>query len=147
MGIEADSSPVSSCDFAAEGLGPAKWDDENFLRFDELYAPVIFVTACRSDFADLDAFAAYAASHEAQVAEGVLDYRFEDLEGQATQLRLYLANRKPPEVNGQRIDLAPAKVYDCPFLQSDFGSGVVTIRFGGKELIVDTRANQSAGTE
>ena len=40
---------------------------------------------------------------------------------------------KLPEVNGETIDLAPEKVYDSPFVDSEWESGVVTLRYGGEE--------------
>jgi hypothetical protein len=33
--------------------------------------------------------------------------------------------------------LAPRKGYDSPFIESDFGSGVVTIRKGEREQMLD----------
>jgi len=32
---------------------------------------------------------------------------------------------------------SPKKVYDSPFIDSDFGSGIVTIRKGGHALVLD----------
>jgi hypothetical protein len=40
-------------------------------------------------------------------------------------------------VNGQRVNYAPGKVYDSPFVQSDWDSGVVTIQKGARKLILN----------
>ena len=51
-----------------------------------------------------------------------------DSQQQDATLTFDLTQETLPAVNGRRIDLNPPRVYDCPYLQSDFGSGVVTIR-------------------
>ena len=57
-----------------------------------------------------------------------------------TTLTLLADWSRPPEVDGKAVDYAPARVYDSPFVRSDFGSGVVTIRFRGRELVLDFNA-------
>jgi len=121
------------------------WDDENFVRFDDVYAPVVFVTGRETRFETPQAFADYVLAHEYELADGVLTYRFQDATGETATLTMYVEERRLPEVNGEPIDLAPAKVYDCPYLSSEFGSGVVTVRFGGRELVID--CNQDRVTE
>ena len=41
------------------------------------------------------------------------------------------------EVNGVPINYSPAKCYDSPFIQGDWGSGVVTIQKGDRKLTLD----------
>jgi hypothetical protein len=41
---------------------------------------------------------------------------------------------QPPQVNGRPLDYSPSKVYDSPFVQSDWDGGVVTIHKGGRKL-------------
>ena len=42
-----------------------------------------------------------------------------------------------PEINGKPVELAPDKVYDSPFVQSEWDSGVVTIQFGDENRVLD----------
>jgi len=66
-----------------------------------------------------------------------LDYVFEDGLGQSNKLTLYLDGRNPPEVNGACINLAPASVYDCPYLTSDHRSGVITVQKAPRKMTLD----------
>ena len=38
---------------------------------------------------------------------------------------------------GRPVAYDAAKAYDSPFIQGDFGSGVVTIRKGAQKLVLD----------
>jgi hypothetical protein len=40
-------------------------------------------------------------------------------------------------VDGAPVNYAPRKAYDSPFIESDFGSGVVTIRKGRAKLLLN----------
>jgi hypothetical protein len=42
-----------------------------------------------------------------------------------------------PRVDGDPVDLQPAKVFDSPFMNSVHGSGVVTIQKGDRKLVLD----------
>ena len=43
------------------------------------------------------------------------------------------------EIDGRPVDYAPARVFDCPFIRSDAGSGVVTIGRDGAKRVLDFR--------
>jgi hypothetical protein len=43
---------------------------------------------------------------------------------------------KPPQVNGVTVNYNPPKVYNSPFIQGDFGSGVVTIRKDDRKIVL-----------
>ena len=47
------------------------------------------------------------------------------------------SQKRLPRVNGRAVDLRPSRVFDCPYLRSDRGSGVVTITFRGRKLVLD----------
>lgn len=42
-----------------------------------------------------------------------------------------------PCINGKPVNLYPKKVFDSPYLDSDHGSGVVTIKKDDKKLVLD----------
>ncbi len=54
-----------------------------------------------------------------------------------TELTLFADYSKPPQVDGVPLNYNPPKAYDSPFIQGDFGSGVVTIRKGEQKLLLD----------
>ena len=53
------------------------------------------------------------------------------------QLTLHAARTAVPQVNGRTLDLASPKVFDSPFIQSKYDSGVVEIHKGGRSLVLD----------
>src|SRR5574340_852742 len=57
----------------------------------------------------------------------------------APELVFNAANNDVPTVGGQYVEYSPAKVFDSPFLESRYGSGVVEVRKGGEKLILDFR--------
>ena len=48
-----------------------------------------------------------------------------------------LSQGSRPLVNGKPVDLAPENVFDSPHVQSVWNSGVVTVRQGARELVLD----------
>ena len=42
-----------------------------------------------------------------------------------------------PTINGAPINYAPARALDSPFLQSDWNSGVVTLRKGARTVVLN----------
>ena len=53
------------------------------------------------------------------------------------EFTFYANHSKSPEINGSTVNYAPAKVYDGPFLQSDWNSGVVKISKGTRALVLN----------
>ena len=49
---------------------------------------------------------------------------------------------QPPQVNGEPVDYRAQKVYDCPYIQSDFGDGVVVIKKDRERLVLDFNSAQ-----
>lgn len=107
---------------------PGQWEHQRYYRLDNWQAPVLIVADLATRFDTLDRFAEYMASVRHELAQDVLTLRFSDSDEQAAVMTMDLSQRSLPTVNGQPIDLDPPKVYDSPYLQSDFGSGLVTIR-------------------
>jgi len=120
-----------------EEVAATTWDDDVFLRLSELYAPVVFVTGRRMHHATIDDFTSYVLAHEHAVKDKKLTYRFNDRSGTATELTVFTEWLRLPEINGEPIDLAPARVYDAPHLQSEFDSGRIRIGTTTGSLLVD----------
>ncbi len=110
----------------ATSLG--EWDPEGYYRLQDWRAPVLIVADTATRFDSLDRFAENMASLRHELTQSVLTIRLRGSDEQAAVLSFDLEQRRLPAVNGRQIDLNPDRVYDCPYLQSDFGSGSVTIR-------------------
>jgi hypothetical protein len=103
--------------------------------------PVIIEAGCKSDFIDFEAFRSVAQARSISFKKSVLTY--ESLGGD--QLTFYADQSRLPEINGAAVDLAPEKVYDSPFVQSKWNSGLVTIRYGENQHILDF--NDAGGSQ
>ena len=42
-----------------------------------------------------------------------------------------------PRVNDEPVNLAPTRVYDSPFVQSDWKSGLVTVQKGARKIVLN----------
>lgn len=49
----------------------------------------------------------------------------------------FFGTRQLPEINGETVDMAPARLFDSPFIRSDWNSGVIFIRKGDETLKLD----------
>jgi hypothetical protein len=98
------------------------------------YSPVIIEVAQKSDFAGAEAFrSAVLALPISGSASNVFSYT--GLSGD--QFVFYTDQSRPPEINGVPVNYAPVKVYDSPYVQADFGAGVVSVEYGEKKTIID----------
>ena len=114
------------------------WDDANWLRCRDEFAPVVLVAGLQSKHRTLDEFLASVRSHEFSFRNGLLTYSFPAGGGGRTTLTMDIETQKRlPQINGRAVDLRPRRVFDCPYLRSKRGSGVVTITFRGRKLVLD----------
>lgn len=99
------------------------------------YTPVILEVMAKSDATSLEAFKEKVRTREVFYEGAVLQYTtiYNDT------LTLDTSYTEVPTINGDDVDYAPQKVFDSPFLSADYDSGVVTIRKGDREKILDFR--------
>lgn len=103
------------------------------LQCSDEWSPVIIEAATKSDYPTREAFQKAIEARDVKSKSGRLTYtalsgdRFVFLTDQ-TEL---------PRVNDVPVILAPARVYDSPFVQSDWRSGVVTIQKGNRKLVLN----------
>ena len=116
--------------------------DCDWLRPQDAYAPVALVTGGVTKFPALEDFIAYIKTHTFEMKDGVLTYSFNDIDGAATTMKMYVEGVRLPEINGTPIELRPEKVYDSPYISSQYGSGVVTIQKGERKLVLDFNKTQ-----
>jgi len=127
--------------YAAVGVveGGTTWDDPvggeegRWLRCVNDLTPIVFEVARKTAYADYVSFQSACLSRAWPVESSILKY--EGLSGDT--FTFFVDYSSPPEVNSQAIDYSPSKVYDSPFVRSDWDSGVVTVTYGGLTRTLD----------
>jgi len=97
------------------------------------YAPVILDVMSKREAKSFDAFKAKVKASKPKLDGPMLKYR--TLYGD--ELTFDTSYKKKPAINGQPVDYAPKKVFDSPFLNADYDSGIVTISKGKRTLTLD----------
>jgi hypothetical protein len=131
--VEAPQAYAGVCvvEGGAEFLPPERFG--SWLKCDDANTPVIIEVARKTDFKSFDAFCKKLSEQELAFKNSVLSYR-----SLAGDLLTFPADRsRLPEINDTPVDLAPAKVLDSPFVQSQWDSGVAHIQFGELRSILD----------
>lgn len=108
------------------------------LKCDDDFSPVIIEVARKADFPTLAAFQKAVQALPLALENGTLSHT--GLSGD--RFTFFTGQDRPPEINGHPVNYAPAKVYDSPFVQSDWASGRVTIQKGGRKLSLDFNATE-----
>ncbi len=103
------------------------------LKCTDDYSPVIIEVAQKANFSTLDDFRKAVLGLPLRLESNVLTYT--GLSGD--RFTFFTDQTQPPQVNGRPLDYSPSKVYDSPFVQSDWDSGVVTIQKGGRKLVLN----------
>ncbi len=109
-------------------------DKGEWLKCLNEFAPVIIEVVRKGDCADFAAFQRAVLAYPLRFENNRLDYTSAL---NKTTLTLFTDYSRPPLVDGQPVNYAPQKVFDSPFIQSDFGSGLVTLRKGSQSLVLD----------
>ncbi|MGB0768328.1 MAG: hypothetical protein ACPGYV_11530 [Phycisphaeraceae bacterium] len=100
---------------------------------DDAYAPVIVEVMSKRDAGSLTRFANLVLANKPRIEDGVLSYT----SVYGDRLTFDIKQKSTPTINGKPIDYEPKRVYDSPFLQADYNSGVVTIRKGERQRVLD----------
>lgn len=116
----------------AKAKGKGQW-----LALKDAFAPVVMEMACQSDYASFAAFQKAVQANPLAWDGHKVQYTSS---GYHTSLTFWTDWSQPPQVGGIPVDYAPQKVYDSPFIQGDFGSGVVTLSNGTRKLTLDFNA-------
>ena len=94
---------------------------------------MILEVARKADFTDFKTFRDTVKALPFQFDGTVLTYTGISKD----RFKFFADQSKRSQINGAPIDLGPEKVYDSPFVQSDWDSGVVTIHYAGKRRVID----------
>ncbi|MFA5687607.1 MAG: hypothetical protein WC959_00410 [Kiritimatiellales bacterium] len=131
---EANDTYVGVC--IVEGDAELSTTPEKFGHWficKEPYTPVIIEAGQKSDYESFEAFRNKALSQSLTFKKSVLTYKSlnsDTMVFPADQTRL-------PEINGKTINLAPELVYDSPFVQSVWDSGIISIQFNHHQLTLN----------
>ena len=115
--------------------------DRKMVCLRDNFAGIIFEASRRAHHGTLDDFMADILDNpiylDKTVVPGFHILRYTGCGEEAREIYFNLANNEMPMVGGKRVNYTPDKLFDSPFLQSVYGSGIVTIRKGGQELRYD----------
>ncbi len=116
---------------ARQAQAPGQW-----LECKDPFSAIIMEAARKRDYSDFAACRAATQSNPMTLDGGKLSYRSSLYN---VELAFYPDSKRLPEVDGKPIDMRPKKVYDSPFIQGDWGSGVVVLKKGEREEVLDFR--------
>ena len=91
---------------------------------------VVLHAGRRADDGTFEEFRAKLLGGQSTMADNAFHYVCPD----GVRLTMFARDARLPEINGTPVDLTPDCVFDTPFIQSRWDSGVVTIRKGEREL-------------
>lgn len=115
--------------------------DKKWIRLKDNYAGMIFEASRRVHHPTLEDFIAdilnNSLSLDKTVVPGFHILRYKGCGENAKEIYFNLANNEMPMVGGKRVDYSPRMVFDSPFLQSRYKSGIVNIRKGEQEMVLD----------
>lgn len=104
--------------------------EKPMITLDAENAPVILIANESADYRhDFAAFQNAVTSQPIRYERGVLHFASISFQGPA----------QPARVNGEPVDLAPALGYDSPFIRSEWNSGLIYIRKGDDNVVLDFR--------
>ena len=106
----------------------------------EEYAPVILEVMAKSDVSSFDAFKVKMKKAQSKMNNTLLEYT--TIYGE--QITLDTSFEKTPTINGKPVDYAPRKVFESPFLNADWNSGIVTITKGNRKKVLNFGSGNSA---
>lgn len=122
----------------------AEWADGNCLASEDEFLPIVFVAGREAEHPTMDDFTAYVSSISLTTREETLICSFRDPSGGEVSLGMDIGKQPSiPTVNGKPVNLKPKRVFDSPFLESERGSGVVTIRRADWKLELDFGKSES----
>lgn len=99
----------------------------------EEYAPVILEVMAKRHVNSFDAFKAMVKACTVSMNGPVLKYK--TIYGE--QLTFDTSTKEVPTINGNPVNYAPKKVFESPFLNADYNSGIVTISKGKRKTVLD----------
>ena len=94
----------------------------------------------KSDVNSFDAFKARVKACRIRKEGPVLEYR--TIYGE--QLTFDTSAREVPTINGHPVNYSPREVFESPFLNANWNSGIVTIAKGNRKKVLNFESGNSA---
>lgn len=110
-------------------------DASNFISLNSEYSPIIIEAARVSDYKNFRAFKNKIKNNPITYINGVLTYTGSN----GTKITYYANQTTIGKVNDVSLDFFPKKVFDSPFMDSDWNSGLITVNKGKESIIYDFR--------
>jgi len=104
-----------------------------WLYCDNEYSPVILEVDEKSNYKSFEDFQTKVIGDAFSFGNSILQYT--GIYGDSFTFFADYSN--PPKINDVPVNYAPEKVFDSPFLQADWNSGVVHIQKGTRSLVLD----------
>lgn len=120
-------------DYTAETGEPRKGSAGKVLELREEFAPVILEVMSREQAGSFAKFQKRVMATKPKLKGKVLSYQ--SLYGDV--LTLDTSYKYVPTINGEPVNYEPKMVYDSPFLQSVYDSGIVTIQKGSRKRVLN----------
>jgi hypothetical protein len=118
--------------------------DKTWIRLKDNYAGMIFEASRRMHHPTLEDFMADVLDNaiylDKTVVPGFHVLRYTGCGENAEEIYFNLANNEMPMAGGRRIDYTPEMLFDSPYLQSEYRSGIVHIRKGKQDMVLDFNA-------
>lgn len=118
------------------------WNEEGtIMQLRDRFAPVIIEASDTAHQPSLEAFIDEVLDNRLELHKTVVPgYHIMVYVGAGGEAREIVFNTGAPEIptrGGQRVDYSRPMTWDSPFLSSEYLSGVVTLRFGDDQMIID----------
>jgi hypothetical protein len=102
---------------------------------------VIFEAATTDDYPTLEEFEKKILANEIKLQKTVVPgwyvLMYKGIGKDAEEIYFNAANNEMPMVNGEYIDYNYPRLFDSPYMNSDYKSGVIKVDFAGAEKIFD----------
>lgn len=114
-------------------------DFARFVKLGNRFSPVIIEAAEGSTDKEWSLFRENIKSRKITLTETVVPDTFLLCYTASDGVEIYFnaANNEPPKIGGNSVNYTPDNVFQSPYLQSGFGSGIVTVSLYGKTRYYD----------
>lgn len=114
--------------------GGGATDKGEWLKCLNEFSPIVLEVVRKCEVESFEAFQQGILANVLHFEAQRLDYTSRFYQ---TSLTLFTDYQRPPLIDGVPVDYAPRQVYESPFIQSEFGSGVVRMQKGTQSVILD----------
>jgi len=115
--------------------------DRTMIQLKNKYAGMIFETSRRAHHETLEAFMGDILDNslilDKTVVAGFNILRYTGCGENAKEIYFNLATEEMSMIGERYVDYAPDMLFDSPYIKSKYNSGIVSIKKGGKELLLD----------